>query len=48
MNFKEEDAKLLSVWQAFQFKLEDSDKTSVERAEAARSLMLQVHNLFER
>lgn len=48
MNFKGDDAKLLNVWQTFQFKLADTDRTASERADAGRSLMFQVHNLFER
>jgi hypothetical protein len=48
MNFKKNDGKLLNVWQTFQFKFDDTEKSASERADAARSLMFQAEKLFDR
>ena len=48
MNFKQEDEKLLKVWQTFQFKFNDATKPASERADAARSLMFQVEKFYDR
>lgn len=48
MNFNQADEKLLNLWQTFQFKFDDPEKSASERADAARSLKFQVEKLFER
>ncbi|CAB3979824.1 fidgetin 1 [Paramuricea clavata] len=47
MNFNENNGKLLNVWQTFQFKFDDTEKSVLERADAGRSLMFQVEKLFD-
>jgi hypothetical protein len=48
MDFNENNGKLLNVWQTFQFKFDDTEKSVLERADAGRSLMFQVEKLFDR
>lgn len=48
MNLKEKNGTFLNVWQTFQFKFDDNEKSISARADAARSLMFQVGKLFDR
>ena len=48
MNVTEKSETLLNIWQTFQFKFDDIEKSISERADAARSLIFQLGNLCDR